>query len=134
MLTDNDKLPQWFPELRVKDLRTGGSLTFDMQDGTFEEMKIVDLTPYSVLEYTWGEDLVRFEIYPEAKECRMVFIEKISKITDHTPRDLAGWHVCLIVIGALLDGRTLDNRMDEWKIWHEQYKALLISIEGKREQ
>ncbi|WP_036720104.1 SRPBCC family protein [Paenibacillus harenae] len=134
MLTENDRLAEWFPELRVRDLRTGGIIAFDMQDGTFEEMEIVDLTPYSALEYTWGEDRVRFELYPEAQQCRLVFIEKISTITDQTPKDLAGWHVCLIVIEVLLDGRKLEDRMTEWKVWYEQYKTLLNSVEGKREQ
>ena len=35
MLTDNDKLSQWFSELRVEDLCEGGMIKFDMQDGTF---------------------------------------------------------------------------------------------------
>ena len=53
----------------------------------------------------WGEDRVRFE-YPEAEGCRLVLIETITKITDHTPKDIAGWDVCLDAIEALLDGRT----------------------------
>jgi uncharacterized protein YndB with AHSA1/START domain len=34
MLTDNEELSKWFPELRVEDLREGGVILFDMQDGT----------------------------------------------------------------------------------------------------
>ncbi|WP_127580412.1 SRPBCC family protein [Paenibacillus koleovorans] len=128
-LTDNGYLQQWFSELRVDELRVGGLLKFDMQDGTFEEMEILDLEPKSVLEYTWGEDRVRFELKPEgAAGCRLDFIERIGKLTDHTPRDLAGWHVCLDVIAALLDGRTLEREL-EWKGWYEQYKARLAGLE-----
>ncbi|WP_205699968.1 hypothetical protein [Cohnella luojiensis] len=35
----------------------------------------------SVLEYTWAEDVVRFELYPKPESCPLVMIEKISAIT-----------------------------------------------------
>ncbi|MBP1153680.1 MULTISPECIES: SRPBCC family protein [unclassified Paenibacillus] len=124
-LTENDMLAKWFSELRIDELREGGMIKFDMQDGTFEELEIIELTMYSVLEYTWGEDRVRFELYSESEGCRLVLIEKMSKITDHTSKDLAGWHVCLDVIHALLDERTLDSRDNEWKTWHEKYARLI---------
>ncbi|MFT4416443.1 SRPBCC family protein [Fredinandcohnia humi] len=121
MLTDNDKLPLWFSELRVDNLREGGHILFDMQDGTFEEMTITDLQIGSVLEYTWGDDIVRFELFPEKDGCQLLLIETITKLTSHTPRDLAGWHVCLDVIGALLDGRPIPSRKEEWEKWYQQY-------------
>lgn len=121
MLTDNEKLAKWFSELRVDDLREGGVIKFDMQDGTFEEMKILELKLHSVLAYTWGEDEVRFELYPEPEGCRLVLIEKINKITAHTPRDIAGWDVCLDVIEALLDGRMIESRKDSWKVKYDDY-------------
>ncbi len=120
-LTENDKLKKWFSELQVEDLREGGVIKFDMHDGTFKEMKIIELQLYSVLEYTWAEDRVRFELYPEADGCRLVLIETLNKITDHTPKDLAGWHVCLDVIKALLDEQTLDSRKSEWEKWYKEY-------------
>ncbi|WP_424452627.1 SRPBCC domain-containing protein [Paenibacillus pinisoli] len=85
MLTDNEQLKKWFPELHVDDLREGGVIKFDMQDGTFEEMAILELKDQSVLQYTWGEDQVRFELYPEAGGCSLVLIEDIQALTDHTP-------------------------------------------------
>lgn len=128
LLTENDKLAKWFSELRVDDLREGGIIKFDMQDGTFEELEITELKRCSVLEYTWGEDLVRFELYPEPEGCRLVLIEKIKKITDHTPKDIAGWDVCLDVIEALLDGRTIESRMDIWKIKYEKYVQVIENL------
>jgi len=120
-LTENDKLKKWFSELQVEDLREGGIIKFDMQDGTFVELKIIELQWHSVLEYTWGEDQVRFELYPESDGCRLILIEKINKITGHTPKDLAGWHVCLDVIQALLDERPFGSRKTEWEKWYEAY-------------
>lgn len=124
MLTDNEQLAKWFPELKVNDLRKGGKILFDMQDGTFEEMEIVDLEAPEVLEFTWGEDRVRFELGGEPGGCRLLMIEKIREMTDHTPKDLAGWHVCLDVIGTLLDGKTPGPRDSEWETWYRQYAHL----------
>lgn len=125
MLTDNEQLKKWFSELHVVDLREGGVIEFDMQDGTFEEMTILELQEQSVLQYTWGEDQVRFELYSEAGGCRLVLIENIQTLTDHTPKDLAGWHVCLDVIGALLEGKTVDSRKSAWEIQYTEYKQLV---------
>ncbi|WP_077619540.1 SRPBCC family protein [Bacillus sinesaloumensis] len=121
MLTDNDKLSTWFQELKVDDLRKGGRLLFDMGDGNFEEMIITDFSSHSVLEYTWGDDHVRFELSPETAGCKLLLNETITTLTDHTPKDLAGWHVCLDVIGVLLDGKKVENREALWKPLYEKY-------------
>jgi len=121
-LTDNDKLAQWFPELRVGRLHEGGFMKFDMGDGTFEEMRITDLKIGSVLEYTWGEDRVRFELSSEqADGSRLILKEQLEKWTDHTPKDLAGWHVCLDVIAALAAGHTIFSREEQWKECYQKY-------------
>ncbi len=128
MLTENEKLATWFSELRIDELCKGGIIKFDMQDGTFEELTIIDLKLKSVLEFTWDKDLVRFELYPEQDGCKLVLIEKIETITDHTPRDLAGWHVCLEVIQALLDGKEIKSRRELWKQWHEKYVVAIKEV------
>jgi uncharacterized protein YndB with AHSA1/START domain len=119
-LTDNEKLPKWFSELRVDELREGGVIKFDMGDGTFDELTILDLKLNSILEFSWWADAVRFELSPESGGSCLRLIEKIHTITEHTPRDLAGWHVCLDVIEALLDDRSIE-RKEEWKYWYEKY-------------
>lgn len=127
MLTDNEKLQQWFAELRIADLRKGGLIQFDLQDGTFIDMQIVDYEPSKVLAFEWGEDIARFELSPVSDGCQLTFIETISSFTEQTIKDLAGWHVCLDVIEAILDGRTI-ARKDEWKTWYVKYEELLQEI------
>ncbi|WP_264739475.1 SRPBCC family protein [Cytobacillus firmus] len=127
MLTDNSQLKKWFPELQAEELKKGGKFTFDMGDGTFEEMEILGFKEYAILEYIWGNDIVRFELQEVNGSTVLSLIEKISEITDHTPRDLAGWHVCLNVIGRLLDSREIGSRKEEWKHWYEEYVKVLNS-------
>lgn len=111
--------------MQVDDLRVGGVIKFDMQDGTFEEMNILEVETNAVLSYTWGEDRVRFELEPVSGGTRLILIEQLTKLTDHTPKDLAGWHVCLDKIKALLDGKKLDSRNSEWEKWYKAYTEAL---------
>lgn len=125
MLTENEKLQQWFSELTVVDLRKNGLIQFDMQDGTFIDMKILDYEPLKVLAFEWGEDVARFELSSESDGSKLLFIETISSFTEQTIKDLAGWHVCLDVVEALLDGRTISSREDSWKDWYQKYEKLI---------
>lgn len=127
-LTENEKLKQWFSELQVDKLREGGVIRFDMRDGNFIELEITEFKSGSVLEYTWGTDRVRFELYPESDGCRLLLVEKLSKITDHTPKDLAGWHVCLDMIQVLLGEKTIESREEEWKIRYQEYSQLIGTL------
>ncbi|MCD1258387.1 SRPBCC family protein [Paenibacillus athensensis] len=126
-LTDNEQLGKWFPELSVEDLRTGGRIRFDMRDGTFVDMNILDCKPLKALEYTWGSDTVRFELYPDGAGCRLLLLERLNGLTDHTPKDLAGWHVCLDVITVILDGSEPQGRKANWEIQFAAYQQLLAA-------
>ncbi|NEU31299.1 SRPBCC family protein [bacterium LRH843] len=132
MLTENEKLTQWFSELKVDELRKGGIIKFDMQDGTFEEMTILNLELYSVLEFTWANDIVRFELTPEQDGCLLVLNETLKVITNHTPKDLAGWHVCLDVIKDILDGRIIEFRKERWEKWFEEYVKAIAKISNNQ--
>lgn len=123
-LTDNEKLAKWFNELRIGELREGGFVKFDMPDGTIEELEITELKKHAVFEFSWWVESIRFELAPESNGCKLVLIERVEKITD---QDLAGWHVCLNVIVALMDGRTI-ARMEEWKKWYEEYKQVIGEV------
>ncbi len=120
VLTENDKLAKWFPELSVDDLSEGGVIKFELPNGTSDELRITELKMFSVLEYSWWGDSVRFELYSEPEGCNLVLKRKIKTITDHTSKDIAGWHVCLDVIDALLNDSTI-GREERWRIVYQQY-------------
>lgn len=95
-LTENDKLAKWMPNLQVEELRKGGTIKFDMKDGsgTFIDIEILDFQQYSVLEYTWGSDRVRFELYPKPDGCllarQMIIHQKIYQ------DGMYAWMYCLL--------------------------------------
>ncbi len=128
MLSDNNKLEKWFDELRAGDLRKGGFMKFYIPDVMDEKLEIMDFKPNSVLEFDWFGDVIRFELHPENEGSTLILLEKVKTITEQTKKDLAGWHVCLDVIIALLDGKTF-QRDDAWKHWHEKYTEKLAEFE-----
>jgi uncharacterized protein YndB with AHSA1/START domain len=128
MLTENENVKKWFPELSIVDLQKGGQILFDFQNGTYEKFKILDVKLGSALEFTWGEDVVRFELYTEADGCTLVMNEKIKHISNHTPRDLAGWHVCIEVIKALVEGNEMVSKEELWKTSVGEYARTLAEL------
>jgi len=128
MLVDNDELEKGFQELRIGELRKGGFMKFDMQDGKFEQLEIYEYTLHSVLEFDWFGDVVRFELHPEQKGCLLIFQETFTTINEQRIKDLAGWHVCLDVIKLLLDGKPIESRKDDWKKWHNNYKQAINEL------
>lgn len=131
-LTENDKLEKWMANLQVMDLRKGGTIKFNMNDGTGKslDISILDFKELSYLQYEWGEGWVRFELYPKDDGCLLVLKEYIPTLSDHTSKDLAGWHVCLDMFSSLLDGQYMDFQMDAWEEWHDKYINVIKQIES----
>lgn len=65
VLTENSKLKKWMPNLQIESLKTAGIIKFDMMDGSFINIDILECQLNSVLEFTWDKDRVRFEIHNE---------------------------------------------------------------------
>lgn len=121
-LTENDKLKQWFSELEVKSLEKGGHILFDFQDGNYEKMEILDVKMEEVLEFVWPpKNTVRFELNDKDGHCQLIFKQFLYEITEHTAKDLAGWHVCLQVIETLLNGEEVKDRKASWERVYPKY-------------
>ncbi|SDE11622.1 Activator of Hsp90 ATPase homolog 1-like protein [Priestia aryabhattai B8W22] len=129
-LTENDKLQKWMSNLEVVDLRKGGTIKFNMNDGTGNsfDISILDFEEQSYLQYEWGEGWVQFELSPKDDGCLLVLKEYIPRLSDHTPKDLSGWHVCLGMFSAILEGQYMDFPKEEWEKWYEKYVKLLNQL------
>ena len=130
-LTQNEQLEYWMPNLQVEDLREGGSITFNFNDGSGKtfDMKILKFEHLNVIQYEWGEGWARFELLSDDNGCLLHFIDYIPIITEHAPKDLAGWHVCLECLYDLLEGKPKDLDMNDWEKWYGEYKKCVIGNE-----
>lgn len=126
-ITNNEHLKKWMAHLEIVDLRKDGIMLFHYNDGSgkFEEMKITDFEDQSVIEFQWGEDIVRFEVIPTNDGCKLTMKEFINHLTDHTPKDLAGWQVCLMHLSNVITDESREILHNEWEKWYEEYKVLV---------
>ncbi|QDQ00961.1 SRPBCC family protein [Lysinibacillus fusiformis] len=133
VLTENGKLQQWMSNLEMIDLQKNGKMHFNMNDGTdaFEEITITDYVYREVLEFDWGKDSVRFELTTTSDGSLLVLQETISELTNHTPKDLAGWHICLELLCDLLNGIVHDEfPMEQWRKWFVEYELLVEDVKN----
>lgn len=130
VLTENSKLKKWMSNLQIESLNTGGIIKFDMMDGSFINIDILECQLNSVLEFTWDKDRVRFEIHKEENGTLLLLKEYIHELTDHTPRDVAGWHICLNLFSCVLEGEEKEFSKDEWQQWFDIYKDKNREVRG----
>ena len=90
--------------------------------------------PPKVLEYTWGDDLLRWELRPRQRERASCFATPWPG-EDWVPKVAAGWHLCLVVAETVLDGEPIepirggDAMNYGWQDLHDRY-ADRLGIEG----
>jgi uncharacterized protein YndB with AHSA1/START domain len=105
-LTDPAELDQWAPFSAGRDLGSPGETTLTMVDGdtrmplpaTVRQAKEPEL-----LEYTWGDDVLRWELEPTGAGTRLTLRHTLAK-PDMDAMVAAGWHLCIAVLARLLDG------------------------------
>jgi uncharacterized protein YndB with AHSA1/START domain len=118
-LTEPSELAQWFPAEVEIDLSVGGKITFayrgfDVDPALLPSDGVVtELDPPRLLAFTWGEDLLRFELTARTDGCTLQFSHRFENRAS-APRSAAGWAVCLDSLTAMLDARQAENRWTEY--------------------
>lgn len=137
-LTDPGRLAGWAPFTADRDLAAPGDATLTMIDGDTRmplPAAVTQAEPPRVLEYRWGEDLLRWEIEPTAHGARLTLRHTVAAPADG-PRAAAGWHLCLDVAERLLDGAPVApirgrEAMDHgWQALHDAYAQRLVAGPG----
>jgi uncharacterized protein YndB with AHSA1/START domain len=141
-LTAPDQLRAWSPYTADRDLGEPGDVTLTMIDGEVaEDLQgvVTRAEPPTVLEYTLGDDLVRWELTSTDSGTQLTLQHTVDSRSS-LPRAAAGWHLCLVVAEHLLDGdpiapiRGEDARNFGWEQLHDAYaEKLAIAGNGRAE-
>ena len=83
--------------------------------------RITELDPPRVFAFDWGEENLRFELRPDRDGCLLVFTNTLDD-RSKLARVGAGWHLCLDVLEANLDGRQLPWKPDER--WNQLFSTI----------
>jgi uncharacterized protein YndB with AHSA1/START domain len=104
-------LARWFPCRIEGELRAGGRLRFifpadNTEVGAPSHGEVLDVDPPLRFWFTWEAEEIRIDLAPRPNGgCVLTFVDLMPD--DYAPgaaRTAAGWHVCLNVLEALLDG------------------------------
>lgn len=132
-LTEADGLAGWFPAHIEGGWEPGAELVFrfrnpeeaaevlEVDEAPVLEGEVISCQPHSRLEYTWDQDILRFDLKPDGQGTLLrltVTFQEIGKAA----RDAAGWHVCLDVLAAGLAGQPPPFAPGErWQQVHPEY-------------
>ena len=137
-LTQAAQLREWAPFQPDRDLATTGPAKLSMTDGhNVEEFpaEVRTAIPHRLLEYTWGDDVLRWELSPDGDGTQLI-LHHTTESPDWVPRTAAGWHICLAVAERLLDGDPVgpivgaEAKKYGWEELNQAYAARM-GIEAK---
>ena len=120
-LTEPEHLAGWFPTEIIGERADGATLRFEFRDGEGPgfDGTMVRYDPPRVLEFFWGEDLLRFELEPTDEGTMLTLTDTLEEL-GKAARDAAGWHYCLDRFDFVLDGRPRKGD-DSWKQLNDMY-------------
>jgi len=106
-LTDPAELDRWAPFAASRDLGAAGEATLTMVDGDQRDdlpATVRRAEAPSLLEYTWGEDLLRWELEPAGDGTRLT-LRHTLRTPDIEDQVAAGWHLCFNQLDKVAGGQ-----------------------------
>ena len=134
-LTDPARLDRWAPFTAAGDLSRTGVTTLTMVDGpdrTDLPATVLRAEAPALLEYTWGDDLLRWELTPADGGTTLTLRHTLAGDVE-VPMVAAGWHLCVAVLGRLLAGdpvgviRGRDAAAHGWERLRAAYARIFAS-------
>jgi uncharacterized protein YndB with AHSA1/START domain len=125
-VSDPDEMHRWFPARVTSDLRPGGAMSFEFDDpdAPASTGEVTELDPHRLLEFTWGDERLRFELQPEGAGSRLVFTHFLSD-REQAARDAAGWDLCLGELDRHVAGEPASapgiGVTPEWRNLYDKY-------------
>lgn len=138
-LTEPAEIDRWAPFTATTDLSKPGDTTLTMVDG--DDRTDIPATVHRadrpvLLEYTWGADVLRWELEPAGAGTRLILRHTLAE-PGMTAMVAAGWHLCADVLQRLLDGdpvpviRGRDAMNHGWAALRDAYAERLDAGPGR---
>lgn len=106
-LTDPAEIDRWAPFAASRDLGDTGEATLTMIDGDQRDdlpATVRRAEAPSLLEYTWGDDLLRWELEPTGDGTRLTLRHTLRE-PDIADQVAAGWHICFDQLAKVAAGQ-----------------------------
>jgi uncharacterized protein YndB with AHSA1/START domain len=126
-LTEPEHLAAWFPTSIEGERAVGAQLRFRHPDDVVPVLdgEMLAFEPPSLMELSWGEEMLRFELRPDGDGTVLVFSHTFDEI-GKAARDGAGWHACLDLLEYEVTGQQAPwSSADRWRQVRDAYTRLL---------
>jgi uncharacterized protein YndB with AHSA1/START domain len=138
-LTESEHLRHWLPCDIVGERREGADLELPFWPDHVERYSISEPVlhgkirvwdPVRVFEWTWGTDVLRWELDPTDKGTLLTFTTWLSDPASDSAGDVAaGYHVCLDQLVELLDKGSTEPLVDvDVGGWEDRYAELVAVL------
>jgi len=126
-VTEPEHLAVWYPQEIVGERTAGAPLRFVTSTGDGFDGQMLVFDPPSVMEFTWGTDLLRIELAEDAADSKGTVLTLTDTFDDvgKAARDAAGWYECLERLVGDLDGTPLPALGEPWQRIHPVYVSTL---------
>jgi uncharacterized protein YndB with AHSA1/START domain len=123
-LTEPAQLAGWLAEATFEP-RVGGRIALRFDDGDVQESEVLVWEPPRLLEYSWDETVVRWELEPD-ESGTLLILEHRPLAAGTAASYGAGWHSHLDALEQLLGGPPTS--------FSDRYRALLPFYEERAEE
>lgn len=125
-LTDPQQLREWAPFDADRDLGSVGPAklsTVGTEVPQTAESRVLRAEPHRLLELTWGEQHLRWELEPTGSDgTRLTLWHDIDR--RFIAMGAAGWHICIDVMDHLLADAPIGRVAGPGAMQHEGWKRL----------
>ncbi len=130
-ITEREQLSSWFPSdvvLGGGRWEKGASITFPFPPEVIDltiEGQVLDVDEPNLLVFSWGDEILRFELSPDDGGTLLVLIDELPP--GAAARNAAGWEVCLDRLAGL------EPAAEAWQPHFVAYVAAFEPVLGPQE-
>ena len=131
MLTEPAQLRRWSPVVPDRALTSvGPAIARETPEQAGVDAEVLVCDPPRELVHRWGAHLLRWSLLPAPGGCRLTLEHTLDRRADVGMYG-AGWHLCLAVLAAVLDGHAVERVVGArasdhgWEELRDRYDARL---------
>lgn len=100
-LATTEGISTWFPQLSINEDDDEQQVLFDMGDGTFEKMKLLDYKTDEHISYEWAAGKIEFTLVESNDGTQLVLEEELPTNFNAIPEDFTGWYVQMLNVKSV---------------------------------